>query len=133
MSAVRRWTCPIRTPGSIGRGAASAGSTLPCSRLLMHPSCHPGSHAMGVRIHRFSRCLDTVAVRQSRSAENQVAHHMRSRPIDSDSAHGAESSTMFDGPRLSVLDQSPIPEGSTGPQALRNTLDLARAADRLGY
>ena len=35
--------------------------------------------------------------------------------------------------RLSVLDQSPIPEGSTGPQALRNTLDLARAADRLGY
>jgi luciferase family oxidoreductase group 1 len=35
--------------------------------------------------------------------------------------------------RLSVLDQSPIPEGSTGSQALRNTLDLARAADRLGY
>ena len=35
--------------------------------------------------------------------------------------------------RLSVLDQSPIPEGSTGPQALRNTLDLARAADHLGY
>src|ERR687897_2624235 len=35
--------------------------------------------------------------------------------------------------RLSVLDQSPIPEGSTGSQALRNTLDLARAVDRLGY
>ena len=35
--------------------------------------------------------------------------------------------------RLSVLDQSPIPEGQTGSQALRNTLDLARAADRLGY
>src|SRR5215212_6796444 len=35
--------------------------------------------------------------------------------------------------RLSVLDQSPIPEGSTGSQALHNTLDLARAADRLGY
>jgi luciferase family oxidoreductase group 1 len=35
--------------------------------------------------------------------------------------------------RLSVLDQSPIPEGSTGPQALRNTIDLAQAADRLGY
>src|SRR3954453_4616544 len=34
--------------------------------------------------------------------------------------------------RLSVLDQSPIPEGSTGSQALRNTLDLARAADALG-
>ena len=25
--------------------------------------------------------------------------------------------------RLSVLDQSPVPEGSTGPDALRNTLD----------
>jgi luciferase family oxidoreductase group 1 len=35
--------------------------------------------------------------------------------------------------RLSVLDQSPIPEGSTGVDALRNTLDLARLADGLGY
>jgi luciferase family oxidoreductase group 1 len=35
--------------------------------------------------------------------------------------------------RLSVLDQSPIPEGSTGVDALRNTLDLARLADELGY
>ena len=34
---------------------------------------------------------------------------------------------------LSVLDQSPIPEGSSAGDALRNTLDLARAADRLGY
>jgi luciferase family oxidoreductase group 1 len=35
--------------------------------------------------------------------------------------------------RLSILDQSPISEGSSGAQALRNTLDLARLADRLGY
>ena len=35
--------------------------------------------------------------------------------------------------RLSVLDQSPISEGSTGAQALANTLDLARLADELGY
>ena len=35
--------------------------------------------------------------------------------------------------RLSVLDQSPIAEGSTGGQALRNTIDLARLADELGY
>lgn len=34
---------------------------------------------------------------------------------------------------LSVLDQSPIPEGSTGADALHNTLDLARLADALGY
>src|SRR3954452_17640523 len=35
--------------------------------------------------------------------------------------------------RISVLDQSPISEGSTGPEALANTLDLARLADALGY
>jgi luciferase family oxidoreductase group 1 len=34
---------------------------------------------------------------------------------------------------LSVLDQSPIAEGSTGAQALRNTIDLAQLTDRLGY
>jgi luciferase family oxidoreductase group 1 len=34
---------------------------------------------------------------------------------------------------LSVLDQSPVAEGSTGSQALQNTLDLARLADDLGY
>ncbi len=35
--------------------------------------------------------------------------------------------------RLSVLDQSPIAEGSTGAQALRRTLELARLTDGLGY
>jgi luciferase family oxidoreductase group 1 len=35
--------------------------------------------------------------------------------------------------RLSVLDQSPVSEGMTGSQALHNTLDLARTADRLGF
>src|SRR3954465_8195254 len=34
---------------------------------------------------------------------------------------------------LSVLDQSPISEGMTGADALRNTIDLAQTADRLGY
>ena len=36
-------------------------------------------------------------------------------------------------PRLSVLDQSPVSEGMTGPQALANTIDLARLADELGF
>ena len=35
--------------------------------------------------------------------------------------------------RLSVLDQSPVAQGSDAVQALRNTLDLARTADALGY
>jgi luciferase family oxidoreductase group 1 len=35
--------------------------------------------------------------------------------------------------RLSILDLTPVPEGSTPADALRNTLDLARHAERLGY
>src|SRR5580692_1832414 len=35
--------------------------------------------------------------------------------------------------RLSILDQAPIPEGSTAGDALRNSVDLARLADGLGY
>ena len=35
--------------------------------------------------------------------------------------------------RLSVLDLSPVATGSSGREALQNTLDLARLADGLGY
>jgi luciferase family oxidoreductase group 1 len=35
--------------------------------------------------------------------------------------------------RLSVLDQSPVPAGSTGADALHNSIDLARLADDRGY
>jgi luciferase family oxidoreductase group 1 len=34
---------------------------------------------------------------------------------------------------LSVLDLSPVPEGSTAGQALRNSMDLARHTESLGY
>jgi luciferase family oxidoreductase group 1 len=44
--------------------------------------------------------------------------------------HVSSTSAPF---RLSVLDQSPIPEGSSGAQALANTIDLARLTDSLGY
>jgi luciferase family oxidoreductase group 1 len=35
--------------------------------------------------------------------------------------------------KLSILDQSPVPAGFTPADALQNTIQLARAADRLGY
>ena len=35
--------------------------------------------------------------------------------------------------RISVLDQSPIAQGSSGADALRNTIDLARLADAAGF
>src|SRR5512145_1021587 len=34
---------------------------------------------------------------------------------------------------FSILDLSPIPQGATATQALRNTLELAQHAERLGY
>ena len=35
--------------------------------------------------------------------------------------------------KLGVVDQSPIPAGGTGADALRNTIDLAQHCDRFGY
>jgi luciferase family oxidoreductase group 1 len=35
--------------------------------------------------------------------------------------------------KISILDQSPVSEGFSGADALRNTLDLARLGDTLGY
>jgi len=35
--------------------------------------------------------------------------------------------------RIGILDQSPIPEGCSAGDALRNSIDLARLADGLGY
>lgn len=35
--------------------------------------------------------------------------------------------------KLSIIDQSPVSEGSTPADALRNSIELARLADRLGY
>src|SRR6202167_6400507 len=35
--------------------------------------------------------------------------------------------------RLSILDQSPVSEGSSGSRALRTTIVLAKPVDRLGY
>lgn len=35
--------------------------------------------------------------------------------------------------KLSIIDQSPVPAGFTAADALRNTIELAQLADRLGY
>ncbi|HLK87123.1 MAG TPA: LLM class flavin-dependent oxidoreductase [Candidatus Binataceae bacterium] len=35
--------------------------------------------------------------------------------------------------KLSIIDQSPVPAGATPAQALQNSIELARLADRLGY
>src|SRR5947209_18526098 len=40
---------------------------------------------------------------------------------------------VVEGLRLSVLDQSPVPAGSTPGQSLQNSISLARVVDGLGY
>ncbi len=46
--------------------------------------------------------------------------------------HGLRTPGWIEIVRLSVLDQSPIAEGSTAGDALRNTIDLARWAEQSG-
>ena len=50
-------------------------------------------------------------------------------------AHGERGGSPYitSMPPLSVLDLSPVTSGGSGPAALRNSLDLAQHADRLGY
>src|SRR4051794_6910256 len=45
MSAVRRWTWPMVTPGSIGRGAAAWGTTLPWVWMLILRAYAGAGHA----------------------------------------------------------------------------------------
>src|SRR4051812_27926612 len=49
------------------------------------------------------------------------------------SASRAGENSRVAPPRLSVLDLAPVPSGASAADALRNTLDLARLADGLGY
>jgi luciferase family oxidoreductase group 1 len=46
---------------------------------------------------------------------------------------GVDGGNWKSGLRLSVLDQSPVPAGSTPGQALQNSIELARLVDGLGY
>jgi hypothetical protein len=58
-------------------------------------------------------------------------------PLESESSLGHPILVMKEnlrsGLRLSVLDQSPVPAGSTAGQALQNSIALARLVDGLGY
>lgn len=45
----------------------------------------------------------------------------------------ADGRTSPDSLRLSVLDQTPVPQGTTSATALRNSIDLARHVDALGF
>ena len=55
MSDVRRWTWPMVTPGSIGRGLRAIGATLPCGRcddVVMRTRCQGGGPGVMATIRR---------------------------------------------------------------------------------
>jgi luciferase family oxidoreductase group 1 len=54
-------------------------------------------------------------------------------PCDNGLLHRAAWVSADNRYKLSVLDVSPVPSGSSSTQALRNTLDLARLVDGLGF
>lgn len=66
----------------------------------------------------------------SRVENKARGHARRAAAMDSASAAPYNKGAMI---LLSVLDLSPIVQGSDAAQSLRNTLDLARHAERLGY
>src|SRR3984957_18310204 len=61
-----------------------------------------------------------------RSSFRRVGHLTEMKDLENEEA---EKSRL----RLSVLDQSPVPAGSTPGQALQNSIELARLVDGLGY
>ena len=69
----------------------------------------------------------------------EIGSDDRAAPLGASASHAHESrstrraSTNRCRCISSILDQSPIPEGLCAGDALRNSVDLARVADRLGY
>jgi luciferase family oxidoreductase group 1 len=62
-----------------------------------------------------------------------LAKKCRARIADERHSRHLVASMTGSALRLSVLDQAPIPQGSSGGDALRNSLDLAKLADGLGF
>ncbi len=112
----------VRAEGAAGGAEASrsarAGGPPPDPALARGTAARTAAS----RSNESSRRL--MRRRYSRGASPQ-----RGVPDPSLTLHGLVSSRL----RLSVLDQSPVSKGSHASQALGNTLDLARLADRLGY
>src|SRR3954453_4267625 len=83
MSAVRRWTWPMRTPGSMGFGAASRGTIEPCGPVVSEEVMAEGSRASGrapMGIPR--RCMDFRAEgdpRHNRGDVGDVLHDSRGK------------------------------------------------------
>ena len=108
-----RASSPTITSATSARGPWPAPRNLSTYRPSSSASTRPGSEPPSRSGGHVARRLDRRAGPRSTAAMPRLS--------------------SIDDMLLSVLDQSPIAEGSTGAQALRNTLDLAQLTDALGY
>src|SRR5215212_8742376 len=76
MSAVRRWTWPMRTPASIGRSAGSRGTIEPCGPRVGVWFMGTGSRARALEAVRAGACAPAlgycVGLRRLLLAETEV-------------------------------------------------------------
>src|SRR5690606_29501435 len=120
---------PARSPRRAEGPAARRRRTRPS-----RGACAPGS-AGGARCRRGccrgrTRPADAACDRCGGSPS-----HPRGAPQESWRLPRVEPgmSSVIAATRFSVLDRSRVREGHTAPEALRDTVDLAREAERLGY
>src|SRR5262249_46668523 len=106
-------------------------SLTTCDANSGRPSA-PRSARAGSTPARSSRPEDEMGPARVTGTSSAAQLWADAPPIGAPSASGDGFSTIR-GMRMSVLDQSPISEGSDGAEALRNTIDLAQLADSLGY
>src|SRR3954453_11768249 len=100
------------------RALATAITQSPCSSCLRASPCRTGSAAVRRRGSPF---------REGGLQAGQAS------PAVAPSTRAGSSRSAASMPPFSVLDLAPIPVGSTPAEALCNTLDLARHAERWGY
>ena len=128
---------PRSTPTPRSSAPAASRSRPPASRCSSAPRRREPSAR--TRTSRTSHACSAASPRSSPTPSDRAHPRPRARrPALPARPHLTAGMSLLltpgaDGAEASVLDQSPIAEGGTGGQALRNTVDLARLADELGY
>src|SRR3954452_23326195 len=132
---------PIATPAlaqkrSTGPWASSAWATS-ASTVAWSETSPANAEARSPRSSAtacgFARSRSATTTPAAPSSMNFHARALPMPPAPPVTMTFLFSTSMPRSYQLSVLDQSPISEGSTGADALHNTLDLAKLADELGY
>src|ERR1017187_424433 len=111
-----------RVPGDSRRGDRRAGSGGCQRRIHSRPAHHAGRPG---RVRRHGR----AAAAGTRGLPVRLRGAHAARAPGPGAAKGGNIATI----PLTVLDLVPVSAGSTAAEALRNSINLAQAAERFGY